>query len=248
MDLDGFTQAEIRSLRAEALERGERDRAAALAAVLRERERRHHHGEMLDIYDDSLRHLGVRERGLVHLEGDWHRSFHCWLLSPERRTLIVQRRAAGKATYPLYLDTSVAGHYAAGEGLEQVCRETEEELGLRVDPQRLVPLGRTLNAARHGYLLDREVADVFLYSSDVPPGELRPDPAEVAEVLDAPLEGLLALFRAEAPDAPAVVYGAGGPHPARIRASEFTGQLDRYYARLAFQALRLADGLPPLCI
>jgi len=247
MDVERLTHPEIRSLRADALGRGDAACAAELAAVLAERERRSHTGEMLDIYDDSLRPLGVRERGLVHLEGDWHRSLHCWLVSPARRSLIVQRRAAAKATYPLALDTSVAGHYRAGEGVAQGCREAEEELGLRVDPQRLVPLGRVVDAARHGFLIDREVADVFLYATDVAPEALRPDPAEVAEVLEAPLEPLLALFRGETGDAPAIAWAVS--HPARqtrVRVEEFTVHLDRYYPRVVFQALRLADGLPPL--
>lgn len=247
MDVEALTHPEIRSLRAEALERGDTVLGAELAAVLSERERRCHTGEMLDIYDDSLRPRGVRERGLVHLEGDWHRSFHCWLVSPARRTLLVQRRSAAKATHPLALDTSVAGHYRAGEGVAEGCREAEEELGLRVDPERLLPLGRSVGAARHGYLIDREVADVFLYVTDVAPESLRPDPTEVAEVLEAPLQPLQALFLGEAADAPALAWGPGyRARPSRVRAVEFTGHIDRYYPRLLFQALRAADGLPPL--
>lgn len=249
MDLERLTHPQIRQRRAEALERGDGAAASALAALLVERERRFHTGEMLDIYDDSLRPLGVRERGLVHLEGDWHRSFHCWLVSPARRTLVVQRRAASKATYPGALDTSVAGHYRAGEGVAEGCREVEEELGLRVRAEGLVSLGRAVDAARHGFLIDREVADVFVHATDVPLAELRPDPAEVAEVLEAPLQGLLALFRGEVADAPASALAPGHAlRSVRIRAEEFTVHLDRYYPRLVFQALRLADGLPPLLL
>ncbi len=247
MDVEHLTHPEIRNLRADALFRGDTRRAAELAAVLAGRERRYHTGEMLDIYDDSLRPLGVRERGRVHLEGDWHRSFQCWLVSPARRSVIVQRRAASKATYPLALDTSVAGHYRAGEGVADACRETEEELGLRVDADRLVPLGRSVCTARHGCLIDREVAEVFLYATDAAPAALRPDPVEVAEVLEVPLQPLLALFCGAAADAPALTCRPGhAPLATRIRAEEFTVHLGRYYPRVVFQALRLADGLPPL--
>lgn len=245
----GLTHAELRCRRAAALQGGDRAAAAAWAALLAARERRQHTGEMLDVFDDSLRPAGVKERGLVHLEGDWHRSFHCWLVSPARVSLILQRRAATKATYPGALDASVAGHYRSGEGVAQGCRESEEELGLRLDPARLLPLGRAVSAARHGFLIDREVADVFLYASDVTPEALHPDPAEVAEVLEAPLVPLGALFRGEVADAPAVAHAVGhGARAVRIRVQEFTVHLDRYYPRLAFHALRLARGLPPLCL
>lgn len=249
MDMDALTHPEIQRLRADALTRGDRDCAVLLSAVLAEREQRYHTGEILDVYDDSLRPIGVKERGLVHLEGDWHRSFHCWLVSPARRSLLIQRRSAAKATYPGALDTSVAGHYRTGEGVVEGCRESEEELGLRVDPERLVSLGRSVDAARHGFLIDREVADVFLYATDLAPGALRLDPGEVAEVLEAPLESLLAMFRGEAGDAPAVAHGhAGHAREVRISADAFTVHVDRYYPRMVLQALRLADGLSPLCV
>lgn len=250
MDLDGLTHPELHRLRADALAAGRAADAAGILDELRARERRHHTGELLEIYDDSLRPRGVRERGLVHLEGDWHRSFHCWVVSPARGTLLAQRRALTKATYPGALDTTVAGHYRAGEGLADVCREGEEEIGLALHPERLVPLGRSVDAARHGVLLDREVADVFLFAADTPLSALRPDAREVAEVLEVPLAEALAMFRGEAPDAPALALaaGEGQPRAVRIRAAEFTGHLDRYYPRLALQAQRVAAGLPPLCI
>jgi len=249
MDMEALTHPDIRRLRADAFEADDRTRAAALANLLAERERRYHTGEMLDIYDDSLRPVGVKERGLVHLDGDWHRSFHCWLVSPARRSLLIQRRSGAKATYPGALDTSVAGHYRTGEGVVEGCREAEEELGLRLDPERLVPLGRSVDAARHGCLIDREVADVFLYATDVAPTALRLQAVEVAEVLEASLLPLLSMFRGETPDAPAVAHGhRGPPSVVRITPAEFTVHLDRYYPRLVFQALRLVDGLLPLCI
>jgi isopentenyldiphosphate isomerase len=252
MDMSGRTNPELQRLRAEALAGGRRAEADAIAAEIASRERRYRTGEMLDIYDDSLRPLGVKERGLVHLDGDWHRSFHCWLCSPRRRTLLVQRRSLTKATYPGALDTTVAGHYRAGEGLADVCREGEEELGLALEPDRLIGLGRAVDAARHGVLIDREVSDVFLYLTDVPLQALRPDPAEVAEVLEFDVEAALALFRGEAGDAPASARGAGAhtaARPVRIRRDEFTVFLDgRYHARLALQAQRALDGLPPLWV
>ncbi len=249
-DPDTRTNPELLALQGEALLRGDPDLALALAARMEERVRRHRTGEMLDIYDDSLRHLGAKERGLVHLDGDWHRSFHCWLVSPVHRTVLVQRRSAAKATYPGALDTSVAGHYRAGEGVREGCRESEEELGLTLEPDRLIPLGRSVDAGRHGYLIDREVADVFLYVTDVRPDALTPDPAEVAEVLEVPVAGALALFTGERATCAASAWtpGAGAPRSATIRPEEFTGHHDRYYSRLFLQAQRVAVGLRPLAV
>ena len=50
----------------------------------------------------------------VHRDGDWHRSSHVWLLSPEGR-LLLQRRSEAKVTWPGLWDVSAAGHISAGE-------------------------------------------------------------------------------------------------------------------------------------
>lgn len=245
MDLTLLTHPELHRLRADALVAGDRATAESIASLLAERERQYHRGEVLDTYDDSQRWTGTKDRGLVHLDGDWHRSFHCWVVSPLRRTLLVQRRSHEKEAYPGALDATVAGHYRAGETVREACRETDEELGLTVDAERLVALGRAMDTSRHGILIDREVADVFLYATDLPLQALRPDPAEVAEVLEVEVAAALALFTGEVQGAPATVRGGG---TCTIRADEFTPHLDRYYPRLALQAARLVDGLQPLCI
>ena len=248
-----MTQGELCALRAEHLERalrGDQDAGAAaaeIAALMRRREARYRTGEILDIYDDSLRPLGHKDRGLVHLDGDWHRSIQIWLVSPTRRTVLVQRRAASKRTFPLFLDTSVAGHYRQGEDVAEGCREAEEELGLRVDPGSLLPLGRVVQASRHGPLQDREVADVFLARSDVDPADLRPDPTEVEELVELPIAAGLRLFRGEVQAVWAWAIRPGTPPwRVRVRADEFTLHLDPYYVRIFWQARRVAMGRMPL--
>jgi isopentenyldiphosphate isomerase len=251
LDVDPWaerTNPELVALRLEALERGDAAEAARLAAVVAERIRRHETGERLEVFDDSLRPCGVKERGRVHLDGDWHRSLHVWILSRPRAAVLVQRRAETKETYPGALDASVGGHYRAGEGAEALVREAQEELGLALDPAALVPLGRAVDMARHGYLIDREVADVFLAVGAFAPGDLRPDPTEVAEVVELPVAAGLALFAGGAARVSAWAYPAGGgpPRPVVVEAGAFTTHHDRYYARLFLQADRVLRGEAPL--
>ena len=79
----------------------------------------------------------------AHRLGLWHRCFHCWICGsdPEGFYLLLQRRASTKDTWPDYLDITAAGHLSAGEETLDGLREVEEELGLQVNPERLVPLG-----------------------------------------------------------------------------------------------------------
>ena len=247
MDLSPLTHPELRALHLEAVDRGDAVLAAQVRRCLAEREETWRDPEPLDVYDDALVHRGVKERGLVHLDGDWHRSFHCWLFSSDRGSLLAQRRAESKRTYPGRLDTSVAGHYRAGEGVAEGCREAEEELGLTLDPAGLIPLGRSVDMARHGVLLDREVADIFLYNADVAPHALRPDPKEVATVVEFRITDAVDLFCAGRTAIPAREYGpAAAGTEVSLRLADFTHHHDAYYARLALQVSRAADGLPPL--
>ncbi|MBA2348095.1 MAG: NUDIX hydrolase, partial [Solirubrobacterales bacterium] len=71
--------------------------------------------ERLDVYDELGVHLGVKARGAVHRDGDWHRCVHLWVLSGD--AVLLQRRGRHKASWPGALDATAAGHVAAGESV-----------------------------------------------------------------------------------------------------------------------------------
>src|SRR5436309_438836 len=101
--------------------------------------------ELIDLCDERGQLLGrTKPRALVHRDGDWHRSFHCWVVSPgsvDPPGIVLQRRAPAKETWGSLWDVSVGGHYAAGEGIEGGLREMREELGLRVAAEELLHVG-----------------------------------------------------------------------------------------------------------
>ena len=91
--------------------------------------------ELLDIFDENLRHLGVKERTAVHRDGDWHRVFHCWVIYRDAAGcdfMVLQKRGPDKDIFPNALDVSVGGHYEAGESMAEGVREVREELGIEV--------------------------------------------------------------------------------------------------------------------
>ncbi|NHN30561.1 NUDIX hydrolase [Paenibacillus agricola] len=120
--------------------------------------------EYFDIYDEQLNLLGQASRQKVHAEGLWHQTFHCWIVSEVdgKPHLLFQLRHANKDTYPSLLDISCAGHLQAGESVKQGSRELEEELGLSVPFEQLIPCGiyRVQNHIKPG-LIDREICHVF---------------------------------------------------------------------------------------
>ncbi|MGI9609516.1 MAG: NUDIX hydrolase, partial [Acidimicrobiia bacterium] len=54
--------------------------------------------------------LDSSTRAEVHESGQWHQVFHCLVLRPSDKSIILQRRALSKAAFPGLLDLSVTGH------------------------------------------------------------------------------------------------------------------------------------------
>ncbi len=200
---------------------------------------------------DALNELGeptgeVVWKSEAHRRGIWHRCFHCWVSGTDlsgRPYLLVQRRAAAKSTWPGKLDVSAAGHLAAGEAPLDGLRELEEELGLQVAPERLVPLGtrRIEQSIPQGY--DREFHEVFLLRDHTPPQDLRLQREEVESVLGLRLDAVDALRRGET--VPAVEWKAGEPVSTRISAADFVPNDDDYLFLVAKAARWLHAGEAP---
>lgn len=192
---------------------------------------------MIDVRDEIGETTGeVVWKSEAHRRGLWHRCFHCWIFGVDAGEpyLLVQRRAAAKDTWPGYVDLTVGGHLAAGEEPLDGLREVEEELGLRVDPGRLVPLGTRRAEGRIPEGLDREFQDVFLLRDDTPPGDLRLQKEEVEAVLRLGLDAAEALGAAGS--ASAREYRDGEVSEVRVRASDFVPTNDDYLRRVALAA------------
>ena len=200
--------------------------------------------EKIDILDETGRPAGeVAWKSEAHRRGLLHRCFHCWVAGHDdtgEPYLLVQRRAETKDTWPGRLDVTAAGHLAAGEEpLEGGLRELEEELGLRIEPERLVPLGTRRVDLEIPQGLDRELHDVFLLLDDTPPEELRLQREEVEAVLSIRLEDAQTL---DAAGAPAMEYAGRITAPVLVRPSDFVPSGDDYLRRVAGAARRAVAG------
>ncbi len=100
--------------------------------------------ELVEVVDRHDRVLGVMSLDEVHRQSLFHRAVLVVLFNPENK-IYLQKRARSKALYPGRWDLSVTGHVQRGESrVEAALRETEEELGLRVErlvERREMPAG-----------------------------------------------------------------------------------------------------------
>lgn len=157
-------------------------------------------GELIDICDDSGRHLGTKARLAVHRDGDWHPVFNCLVVRQGGRepSVLLQLRGAASPAFPNLLDLTVGGHLAAGEPPEiGGVRELEEELGLQVSAESLAFLGvrRSVLVDRKG-LVHRELIHAFLLLDDHPPVGYRLRAGEVGGLFDCGIADVLAVLDA----------------------------------------------------
>ncbi|MDR7000182.1 NUDIX domain-containing protein [Neobacillus niacini] len=124
--------------------------------------------EQLKIFDDYRNSIGVATREEVHRLGYWHETFHCWFISKEKGTnyLYLQLRSNTKKDYPNLLDITAAGHLLANETVQDGMREIQEEVGIDISFQDLIPLGIIDYCLINADFIDKEFANVFLYKSE----------------------------------------------------------------------------------
>jgi isopentenyldiphosphate isomerase len=205
--------------------------------------------ELLDILDESGRPTGeVVGKSEAHRLGLWHRCFHCWICGSDAAGpyLLLQRRAATKDTWPGYLDITAAGHLSAGEETLDGLREIEEELGLQVNPERLVPLGTIRIEQQLPAGCDREFHEVFLLREDTPPEKLRLQEEEVESIYRLDLDDVEALYATG--EVSAREYKQGRVSATRIHLTEFVPKNENHLAQIADAARQLLSGTTPAAI
>jgi isopentenyldiphosphate isomerase len=93
--------------------------------------------ELFDVVNDHDCVIGCAPRREVHARGLKHRAVHVLVFNPSGE-IFLQKRAAGKDTFPHCYDSSASGHLISGEGYDACAlRELHEELGLTVSPAAL---------------------------------------------------------------------------------------------------------------
>jgi isopentenyldiphosphate isomerase len=152
-------------------------------------------GELLEVFSASGQPTGqAKTRAAIHLDGDWHLAFHCWILRDSGRQIVLQRRSLLKDTFAGLWDAAAAGHWRFGESAAEAAREIGEELGIDVPFAALHyrTRERTARTFPNG-LTDRELHDVYVLEDDRRLTEYRPDPAEVIGVAAFDASELLAV-------------------------------------------------------
>lgn len=151
-------------------------------------------GKELELFDvcgkDGTPTGHVKERSMVHCDGNLHRTVHIWIIRKKPDgglDVLLQKRSRNKDAYPGCYDVSSAGHVQAGDDFAcSAIRELKEELGITAEEEELKFIG-----FHEGYVennlwgqpfKDWEISAVYLYDKPVEEACLTLQESEVEQV------------------------------------------------------------------
>jgi len=214
--------------------------------------------EMIDIYDENMVMIGTKERIQAHLDGDWHRAFHCWIVFRQNNFdyIVVQRRSPDKDMFPNALDITAAGHYAAGESIEEGVREIKEELGIDLSYRDLVRLGVKIDVAKVGRITNREFNDVFMANFAMDISEYDFQVKELSGLVTFRIDEALGLYRGTKKSVLArEVRTESGPKgfvkkllDVNVTVDDFVPRVDAYMHKILLLGKRYLNGEKDLVI
>ncbi len=201
--------------------------------------------ELLRVYDANLECLGEKPRSAVHRDGDWHLTFHGWVVDPNQGgALILQRRGRTHRNYPGLFDVSAAGHYLAGENGLDGMRELEEELGVRASAGQVYHLGVRTSVCITDQLRDFEFQDVYAIVDGRRLSEYRPDPDEVDGVAWVRLADGMALAEGRVASIRVPFLRAFDRQLTEesLALTDIMPSKDKYFLKMLIMASRILDG------
>ena len=133
--------------------------------------------ELWDVRDIDGKKTGktVHRGNEVLKEGEFHLVIHLWLVNSEGEYLI-QKRSSSRETSPGLWDITGGSAVASEGSIEALLRETEEELGVLLDPEKIPKPIRWTHADRGG------IVDIYFVHQDIPIEHFKSCPDEVESV------------------------------------------------------------------
>ena len=148
--------------------------------------------ELLDVLDENGRPTGkVEDRKIIHEKGLWHYHVGIWIINKQGEILFQKRTHNKKRNPDKWARTG--GHVAAGESpFEGIIRETNEELGIKLNKKDISLLGieKHIIDNKDG-IINRTYNYIFLAIVDYKISEYVLQKEEVSEVKYMTLEEMI---------------------------------------------------------
>ena len=153
--------------------------------------------ELINIYNENHKFLGVCEKALAHKLGLWHEVFNGIIVNKENKSIIFQiKNAKHNQVHNMdKIDISVGGHYQSGEKIEDGVREIKEETGIKIDFKKLIYLGerQVSTTVKEDYIV-REFQKMFIIPYTGPITDLKCQDNEINGFIEFKIDNCIDLF------------------------------------------------------
>lgn len=99
--------------------------------------------EELDIFDEEYNNIGTDTYSNIHTKGLWHHTFHCWIVDPEKKRVLVILHPNSHMFLSHKFDVAIFGQMLSGEKVISGKREVEKNLGIEIKEEDLIKIGIT---------------------------------------------------------------------------------------------------------
>ena len=149
--------------------------------------------EYFDILnEDGTRTGKIKERSLVHRDGDLHGSVRIYIFrkryNSKKIEILLQKRSDNKDSFPGCFDVSSAGHVDVGEEfIDAAVRELKEELGIEAQKEDFIFLFTQKLMAKdvfHGSIfVSNEINNVYVLKDNVDVSYIHYEEDEIQDIL-----------------------------------------------------------------
>lgn len=153
--------------------------------------------ELLDYYDELGNFLGKKARDVVHRDGLWHKTVHCWLYDKKGNIYFQIRKDEGT------FYTTASGHIKADESVKEgFFREIKEEIGIEVNIEKAILVNivnfKLDRVNQDGSIFkDRAFANVYICDFEDDINSFNFDPSEVSGLVKMNAQDVLKLISGE---------------------------------------------------
>jgi isopentenyldiphosphate isomerase len=156
--------------------------------------------EYLDIYDENGKPLRIKKsKKEAHDKGLWHWAVQIWVVN-SKKEILMQKRSPLMDNYPNKWEASASGHVSAGEDdITSALRETEEEIGLKLEPKNFILIGTVKQMTKREGYINNEINPIYVVKMDLDSSKIKKQEEEVSEVKFMPYEELQKLVESKDP-------------------------------------------------
>lgn len=150
--------------------------------------------EIWDVLDEHGNKTGrYAERGRKRAPGDYHLVVQVWKHNGKGKWLIDKRASTKGSSIDGKWETTGGSAIAGDDSLSAALRETKEELGINLDPEKGVLFHSTV---RHGYDGNTWIQDDWVFEHDCPIEDVRFQESETCDAMWATADQIRAMMAA----------------------------------------------------